>query len=85
MTPPVAELRAIRWIADPGLPGAREVLRGVDFAVGPGERVGLVGPSGAGKTTLVTLLAASPCPNHSRHLIGKRRLTPINEIRQRRF
>jgi subfamily B ATP-binding cassette protein MsbA len=32
------------------------VLRGLQFEVEPGERVALVGPSGAGKTTLVSLL-----------------------------
>ncbi|WP_202614478.1 ABC transporter ATP-binding protein [Halostella litorea] len=32
------------------------VLRDVDFAVEPGETVGLVGPTGAGKTTVVKLL-----------------------------
>jgi len=34
----------------------RGVLHGIDFAIAPGERVGLVGPSGAGKSTLVNLL-----------------------------
>jgi energy-coupling factor transporter ATP-binding protein EcfA2 len=33
------------------------VIRGVTLAIGSGERVGLVGRSGAGKTTLVTLMA----------------------------
>jgi ATP-binding cassette subfamily B multidrug efflux pump len=32
------------------------VLNGIDLIVRPGEKVGLVGPSGAGKTTLVNLL-----------------------------
>lgn len=32
------------------------VLNGIDLVVKPGEKVGLVGPSGAGKTTLVNLL-----------------------------
>ncbi len=36
--------------------GTREALRGVSFAVRAGSRVALVGPSGAGKTTLFSIL-----------------------------
>src|SRR5690606_6022319 len=44
-----------RLIAAP--PGARTpVLKGFSFAIAPGEAVGLVGPSAAGKTTLARLL-----------------------------
>jgi ATP-binding cassette subfamily B protein len=37
--------------------GVRQVLKGVSFEVEPGEMIGLVGPSGGGKTTVVNLIA----------------------------
>ena len=37
--------------------GVRQVLKGVSFDVEPGELIGLVGPSGGGKSTVVSLIA----------------------------
>jgi ATP-binding cassette subfamily B protein len=37
--------------------GVRQILRGVSFDVQPGELIGLVGPSGGGKSTIVSLVA----------------------------
>jgi len=37
--------------------GVRQILRGISFDVQPGELVGLVGPSGGGKSTVVSLIA----------------------------
>jgi ATP-binding cassette, subfamily B, bacterial len=37
--------------------GVRQVLKGISFHVEPGELIGLVGPSGGGKSTVVSLIA----------------------------
>jgi ATP-binding cassette subfamily B protein len=47
------ELRGVAF----GYPGNPPVLRDVSFRVPAGSRVGVEGPTGAGKTTLVSLLA----------------------------
>lgn len=39
--------------------GGTEVLRGISFQVNPGERIGLVGRNGAGKTTVFRLLTGA--------------------------
>lgn len=50
---------------DPGVP----VLRDVSFAIQPGQFVGIVGPTGCGKSTLISLIARFYDPNHGRILI----------------
>lgn len=42
--------------------GRVEVLRGIDLVIGDGERVAVVGTSGAGKTTLMHVLGALDRP-----------------------
>ena len=50
--------------------GAHEVLRAVDFMVGPGGRVVLRGPNGSGKTTLLRCIAGTLEPSGGRILVG---------------
>lgn len=37
--------------------GETPIIEGIEFAMTPGDRIGLIGPNGAGKTTLIKLLA----------------------------
>jgi ATP-binding cassette subfamily B protein len=48
---------------------ARWAVRHLSFALGPGERIALVGENGAGKTTLVKLLARLYDPDEGRILL----------------
>lgn len=54
--------------------GKREVLKGVNFSVAPGELVEVTGPSGAGKTTLLRLVHGQLHPNAGDVTVGGRRL-----------
>ncbi|MDE0062688.1 MAG: ABC transporter transmembrane domain-containing protein [Gammaproteobacteria bacterium] len=54
-----------------------EVLRGIDFDIAPGEMVALVGPSGAGKTTVFDLLQRFYDPTGGEILLESQPLTAL--------
>ncbi|MEU9156047.1 ABC transporter ATP-binding protein [Streptomyces sp. NPDC048417] len=60
------DVRGVRYAYERG----GEVLRGVDLTVRPGERLAVVGPSGAGKTTLSRLLAGVDAPGSGTVTVG---------------
>ncbi|MEV8455377.1 ABC transporter ATP-binding protein [Streptomyces sp. NPDC052095] len=61
-----------------------DVLRGVDLTVRPGERLAVVGPSGAGKTTLGRLLAGLDAPRTGSVTVGRVPVAGLDAERLRR-
>jgi ABC transport system ATP-binding/permease protein len=51
--------------------GDRELLRDVTWRLGPGDRVGIVGVNGVGKTSLLRLVDGSLAPDHGRVRLGQ--------------
>ncbi|MGW2224443.1 ABC transporter ATP-binding protein [Streptomyces formicae] len=64
--------------------GGPEVLRDVDLSVRPGERLAIVGPSGAGKTTLSRLLAGIDAPVKGSVTVGRVPIADLPPDRLRR-
>lgn len=60
-----------------GYDPVRQILKGVSFEAAPGEMIGLVGPSGAGKTTVINLIARFYDINGGRLLVDG---TPIADL-----
>ena len=60
-------------------------LRGLDLDVADGELVSIIGPSGAGKTTLINLLSGTDVPTGGLILIGGVQLDRLNEKERRKF
>ena len=59
----------------------REFTLAVTLRVAPGERLALFGPSGAGKTTALEVIAGLVPPRHGRVVLGGRVLTQTSPPR----
>ncbi len=67
------EFRDVRFSYERG----KEVLKGVTFSVEPGTMVGLVGRSGSGKSTIISLLARFHDPDSGHILLDGEDLTGL--------
>jgi len=65
--------------------GRGQTHRQLDFRVAPGERIGIVGPSGSGKSSIVRLLLRLYDPDRGRVLVGGRDLRELgfDQLRSR--
>lgn len=66
-----------------GYDGVKQVLKGISFSVAPGEMIGLVGPSGGGKTTITNLIARFYDPTGGRVLVDGNDLRTLETGRYR--
>lgn len=57
--------------------GDRRVLRGIDFAAGEGETVGLIGSNGAGKSTLISIASGAARSQRRDHAPQRPPLPPL--------
>jgi len=59
--------------------GTHEALRGIDLDVAPGEVFGIIGRSGAGKSSLVRTINLLNRPKAGKVIVGGRDLTTLSE------
>jgi lipoprotein-releasing system ATP-binding protein len=78
MSEPVLSVRALERIYETGA-GPLPVLKGVDLDVYPGEIVGLVGPSGSGKSSLLHAAGLLEHPNAGRIVIEGRDCSTLTD------
>jgi homopolymeric O-antigen transport system ATP-binding protein len=73
-------MRAASWFGLPVRPAEEYwALRNIDFSIGPGEAVGIVGQNGAGKSTLLKLITGTTRPTEG-HVLRSGRVAAILEL-----
>ena len=65
--------------------GAVKALQGVDLRLGPGERLGIIGPNGSGKTTLINCITGVLRPNRGEIRFDGRDITELPPHRRARL
>jgi branched-chain amino acid transport system ATP-binding protein len=65
--------------------GALTALSGVDLHLQAGERLGIIGPNGSGKTTMINCITGVLQPDHGRIRFGSKDITALPPHRRARL
>ncbi|WP_029012466.1 ABC transporter ATP-binding protein [Niveispirillum irakense] len=65
--------------------GSVNILKGIDLAIGRGEKVGVVGPSGSGKSSMMMILGGLQPPSSGSVRVNGHELTRMDEDALARF
>ena len=78
-------LASLEVVAKPDQGASEQILTGIEFSAAEGEMIALVGPSGAGKTTIISLIPRLYDVTSGAITLGDVdiRLLDLNELRQR--
>ena len=63
--------------------GDKELLKGVSFGMKRGDRVGVIGPNGCGKTTLIRMIMGEEEPDSGRVVTGRKtKISYFDQLRE---